>query len=422
MKPKKKLIMKKINKYSAKALFSLQILAFICLLSACKKNEGYNTGPISTDKTKPAVVTNIQVQNLHGSANITYNLPNSENILYVLAKYNINDKTTRETKSSYYTDTVKVDGFATDKDYTVTLYTVSRANVSSDPVTVTVHPDVPYYKLVNPTINITKDFGGVNIQALNPFKKEVGMILIAMDNSTEQLEVSDQHYTNVDTINYSVRGFTATPRKFGVYVTDKFGNISDTTLIDLTPLFETELDKTKFSVYKQPSDSQIGYGWELTYLWDGKTDGYSNGWHTQPGTGKPMQCTFGIGVSAQISRIKIYERPLEYTFFHGNPKDFSWWGSNSDSPADVVLPQSAPAGTVVGDWINLNNYRYPNPPSGLTPGFTNSADEAFVKAGVDFLVPPTAPPVKYLRLLVHDTWGRGDVSHLMEVSVFGKPQ
>lgn len=414
--------MKKINKYSAKALFSLQMFAFVCLLSACKKNEGYNTGPVSTDNTKPAVVTNIQVKNYNGGAYITYDLPTSDNILYVLAQYKINDKTSRETKSSYYTDTIKVEGFATNKAYDVTLYTVSRANVKSDPQTVTVNPDVPFYRLIKPTVSLTTDFGGVNIQALNPNKTEIGVILIALDNQTQALEVNDQHYTNQDTINYSVRGFPSVSRKFGVYVTDKYGNISDTTLLDITPLFETQLDKNKFTVYQKASDSEIAYGWNLPYLWDGKTDGYSNGWHTAPGTGKPMQCTFGIGVTAQISRIKIFERPLEYAFFHGNPKNFSWWGSTAESPQDVVLPQSAPVGTVVGDWVNLGNYRYPNPPSGLQPGFTNAADEKFVQAGVDFVVPASAPAVKYLRLLVHDTWGKGDVSHLMEVTVFGKPQ
>lgn len=414
--------MKKINKFSTKAVLWLGVLALGCIISSCKKNEGYNTGPVSTDQTKPGVITNIKVKNFNGGAYITYDLPNSENILYVLAKYNINDKTARETKSSYYTDTVTVDGFASVKDYDVTLTVVSRANVSSDAVKVTVHPETPFYKLIKPTVAITTDFGGVNISALNPNRKEVGVILIALDKTTELLEVADQHYTNTDTINYSVRGFLSAPTKFGVYVTDKFGNLSDTTIVTLTPLFETKLDKSKFSVYRQASDSEIGYGWDLPYLWDGKTDGYSNGWHTNPGTGKPMQGTFGIGVSAQISRITIWERPLEYAFFHGNPKNFTIWGSNVASPKDVVLPQSAPVGTVIGDWVNLNNYRYPNPPSGLSPGFTNAADEKFVEAGVDFLVPSSAPPVRYLRILVHDTWGKGDAAHLMEVTVYGKPQ
>ncbi|MEO7212611.1 DUF4959 domain-containing protein [Mucilaginibacter sp.] len=414
--------MKKINKYSTKTGLWALAMALVCIIGSCKKNHGYNKEPVSTDKAKPGVVTNVQVKNFNGGAYITYDLPNSENILYVLAKYNINDKTGRETKSSYYTDTVTVDGFADVKDYEVTLTTISRANVASDPVKVTVHPNTPFYKLVKPSVTIATDFGGVAINALNPNRKDLGVILIALDNSTKALEVADQHYTNTDTISYTVRGFPSIPTKFGVYLTDKFGNLSDTTIVTLTPLFETQLDKTKFSVYKKASDSDIGYGWELPYLWDGKTDGYSNGWHTQPGTGKPLQCTFGLGVLTQLSRIKIWERPLEYAFFHGNPKTFTFWGSSKESPADVVLPQSAPVGTVVGDWVNLSNYRYPNPPSGLQPGFTNGADEKFVAAGVDFVVPTSAPPVKYLRLLVHDTWGKGDVTHLMEVSVYGKPQ
>jgi hypothetical protein len=414
--------MKKINRFSTRTTLWLASLVLVCVIGSCKKNEGFNTEPVSTDMTKPGVITNIAVKNFNGGAYITYDLPSSDNILYVLAKYNINDKTSRETKSSYYTDTVTVDGFAAVKDYDVTLTVVSRANVSSDPVKVTVHPNTPFYKLIKPTVTIATDFGGVHINAFNPNRKEVGVILVALDKTTEALEVADQHYTNTDTISYSVRGYPSVPTKFGVYVTDQFGNLSDTTIVTLTPLFETQLDKSKFSVYRQSSDSEIGYGWDLPYLWDGKTDGYSNGWHTQPGTGKPMQGTFGIGVTTQLSRIKIYERPLEYAFFHGNPKNFTIWGSNAASPADVVLPQSAPAGTVIGDWVNLSNYRYPNPPSGLQPGFTNAADEKFVEAGVDFVFPTSAPPVKYLRILVHDTWGKGDVCHLMEVTVYGKPQ
>lgn len=413
--------MKKITKFTNHALMLLPVLLLMAALGSCKKDNG-DREPVSGDKTKPGVVTNVKVQNLNGAANITYDLPNSSNLLYVLAQYNINNKTVRQTKSSYYTDTVKVDGFADVKDYSVTLWAVSRANVMSDPVTVTVHPDTPYYRLIKKTVTIAADFGGVNIQGLNPAKKDVGVILVALDNSTQALEVADQHYTNVDSINYAVRGYSNTPQKFGVYVTDKFGNVSDTTLVTLTPIFETLLDKSKFSVYKTPSDSQTAYGWEVPYLWDGKTDDYSNGWHTAPGGPPPMQCTFSMGVSAQLSRFILWERPDQYAYAHGNPKDFSIWGSNKPAPADAYLPQSAPVGTVVGDWVNIGNYHYPDPPSGLTPGFTNASDAAFVAAGVNFNIPPGAPPIRIFRFLVHDTWSGGDFAHVMEFSIYGNPQ
>ncbi|RZJ59307.1 MAG: DUF4959 domain-containing protein, partial [Flavobacterium sp.] len=130
--------MKNINKW-------ILLLLLVCIaLHSCKKEESYNE-PASTDMTKPSVVSNVKVQNFSGGANITYSLPNSNNILYVLAQYKINGMTTRETKSSYYSDTIVVEGFAKKQAYDVTLYTVSRANVKSDPLVVKVNPDTPPY-------------------------------------------------------------------------------------------------------------------------------------------------------------------------------------------------------------------------------------------------------------------------------------
>jgi hypothetical protein len=131
--------MKSIKKIFKWCLFCVPVIA-LAVLSSCSKNDGFSKGPVSTDTSKPGVITNIRVQNLNGGAYIIYDLPNSNNLLYVLAQYNINDKTIRQTKASYYTDTIKVEGFAASQDYNVTINTVSRANVSSDPVIVKVHP------------------------------------------------------------------------------------------------------------------------------------------------------------------------------------------------------------------------------------------------------------------------------------------
>ncbi|WPU92447.1 DUF5000 domain-containing lipoprotein [Mucilaginibacter sabulilitoris] len=413
-------MMKNIKNYSLLLFLSMLMISII----SCKRNDGYNR-PASTDKTKPAVVTNVKVDNYNGGSYITYDLPKSDNILYVLAKYQIRDKEDRETKSSYYSDTVNVEGFAASKDYNVTLYTVSRSEVMSDPVTVTVHPKTPVFSLVSETSALQTDFGGVNVTALNPQKKSIGVIVIAFDKSTNELEVQEQFYTKSDTINYSVRGFNTDAREFGVYITDKFGNISDTLKKTINPLFEQLLDKSQFSVYQLATDSPIGYGWVLPNLWDGKTDGNSDGWHTNPGALPPWVCTFNVGRTYKLSRFVMWERPDggdKYAFNHGNPKVFSLWGSNVPSPQDAQLPLTAPVGAVVGDWINLANYRYPDPPSGLPVGSTNAADNAFVLAGVNFNVPLNAPVVHYLRLSVSQTWSAGNIAHVMELSLYGQPQ
>jgi hypothetical protein len=390
-------------------------------ITACKKNNGFNT-IVSDDKTKPGVVSNIKVDNFNGGANITYDLPNSSNILYVLAQYKISDNISRETKSSYYQDTVVVNGFAQEKPYEVTLYTVTRANVKSDPVTVTVNPKTPVYALVRPTINLLPDFGGVNITADNPAKKEVGLVFLSYNANTHAMEIQDQFFSSAEKIDYSVTGYKSEEQNFEVYVTDRWGNVSDTLKKSLTPLYEEPCDKSKFTVLNYPSDSPIGFGWILPGLWDGKLDG--NGWHTPlAGEPAPYTCSFGIGNSYKLSRFVLYERiGSEYTYRYANPKEFSLWGSNAAAPQDVRLPLVAAEGTVLGDWVNLGNFKFPDPPSGNKPGETTSADEDFVRKGVSFKVSFQAPPARFLRLSVKNTWGGLAGAHLMEFTPYGTPQ
>lgn len=406
-------------KYESR-LLTLAYLFTICIagLAACAKEDMYND-VISNDQTKPDPVSDLKVINFKGGAHIIYRLPKSGNILYVQASYKINGTAARQAKSSYYSDTITVSGFAESKDYEVSLRVVSRANIMSDEVIITVHPDIPVYKEVLPTVVMTPDFGGVNIRALNISRQPLGVILVLEDPVTKKYEIMDQFYTKQDTIDYSVRGYDTTAKKFGVYITDQWGNISDTVEKVLSPIFETQLDKNKFSVVRMPTDAVIGYGWNLPNLWDGKQDG--TGWHTLPGGTFPLVATWGLGVSAKLSRFTIWQRLGEYTYSHGNPRDFSLWGSDKANPVDQQLPVDAAEGTVVGDWVNMGNYHYPDPPSGARPGAATATDIVFAAAGVGFQVPLASPKVKYLRFAVASTWSGGDFAHFMEITIWGNP-
>src|SRR5882762_11471082 len=124
-----------INRYQH-VLGSMPFMFFIIFFS-CGGSDNY-IHPVSNDTTKPEMVTNVEVDNFNGGAHIVYQLPESENILYVQAEYNIRTDKSRQTKSSYYSDTITVKGFEKSAPYDVTLYTVSRADVKSDPVVITV--------------------------------------------------------------------------------------------------------------------------------------------------------------------------------------------------------------------------------------------------------------------------------------------
>lgn len=394
------------------------LAAAIFALHACSKVKDYNE-PISNDQTKPGAVTNVQVANFYGGSYITYDLPKTGNVLYVKAEYVINDQTgkKREAKSSYYSDSITVEGFAEKKEYEVKLTTVTRANIESEPVYVKVFPDTPVYRLVAKTIRMEPDFGGLNVQTANRNKKPVGAIVLYKPEGSDKYSIYEQRFSDFETMSFSTRGFDTLPKQFAVYITDQWGNNSDTMYQTIKPLFEQELDKSKFFSNALPSDGKIGFGWNLPNLWNGNKGG--TGWHTvQQNVPLPIVCTFGLGVSAKLSRFTLYGRS-GYEYAHGNPKVFSIWGSDSPAPADAVLPVFAEEGTVLGDWTNMGNYNWPPPPSGAPPTAPTATDRAFFNKGTEFNVPFTAPRARFIRLAVSESWSGATFAHAMEITLFG---
>lgn len=395
-------------------------LATAVALHACTKSDVYRE-PNASGKDKPEPVSNVRVTNYNGAAVVRYDLPDNKDLLYVVANYEVRDGVSREIKSSYFFDTLRLEGFHESRDYQVTLRAVSRSNIASDPVTVTVHPDTPYYTLIRKSLALSTDFGGINIQGKNESGSAVAIYTLTVDPVTDKFTIANEHFTNLDSINYSLRGYQPTPTKFGVYVADRYGNVSDTIVATITPGYEEVLNKKKFFNYTMPTDAFIGYGGTVPHLFDDIIDESNGGglWHTTIGTSsRQMQCTFGLGAPYRLTHFLMYFR--DYGGF--NPRNFTIYGSNVDNPADAVTPPGVPQGTTIGDWTALGNFRVPDPPSGLPQGQTNAADRAYVNNGVDFSIPGNIPPVKYVRVIVKDTWFGFDYTCIWEVTFSGVPQ
>lgn len=403
----------------------LLAVAVLLAYASCKKVADYND-VVSNDKTKPGQVTNVKVNNFNGGAYITYTLPDAENLLYVLAEYKINDHTTRQTKVSYYSDTLTVNGFEKSRDYKVTLYAVSRADVKSDPVVVTVHPDTPAYRRVLLTVKLATDFGGVNVQCLNPLKQPIGVIVLTTDSVTGKLVTADQYYTQSDNINFSVRGYDSVSRKFAVYVTDPYGNLSDTVSAVIKPFYEVQLEKSKFSPYILPSDAIPVSTWGVAGLWDGIIGVPGHGWTPAAGQAMPLWCTFDLGETVKLSRYKYWVRVKEYgidfAYSYAEPKTWILWGSAKPLPADIEMPATARAGDTVGDWICLGAYTAYPKPSGLPVGQNTPEDDATAAAGFEFNVPLNSPPVRYIRYECLTNWSNTSGVLIYEMTFWGAPQ
>src|SRR5687768_10964391 len=114
------------------------ILTYACLLLAAACSDEKLISPLNGNDSAPDPVSVTKVESLAGGAKITYDLPDSENLLYVKAVFTVREGLTREVKSSFYVNNLTVEGFPNSDDYQVTLYAVSRGEKMSAPVTVSV--------------------------------------------------------------------------------------------------------------------------------------------------------------------------------------------------------------------------------------------------------------------------------------------
>src|SRR5699024_2117705 len=129
--------------------------------------------PVNKYDVVPPPVSNVQVENLHGGAKISYSVPQNESVLYVMAQYTLRDSLKVKKKSSLYNNSLTIEGFPDTKTYDVKLYSVSRGGKKSEPVEVKIKPLTPPVIQVFRSLIMQPTFGGVNINFLNKNETDV---------------------------------------------------------------------------------------------------------------------------------------------------------------------------------------------------------------------------------------------------------
>jgi len=360
------------------------------------------------DGSIPGPLQNVSVVNLPGAAALTYSFPASSNILYVKAVYENRPGVTREIRASYYNPSMTVDGFADTLPHPVKLYVVTRDEKLSAPVTVTVTPKTPPYILAYRSLLVHADFGGVNIEYKNPAAAELSIVALTPD-SLGAYDQFDAYHTSAGSGSYSLRGFKAENRKFGFFVKDRWGNASDTLTGVYLPLYEELLDKGRFQEVDLPTDIPYAWGMPIPNLWDGIFSGY-NMWHSADKLdGMPMWITFDLGVTAQLSRIGLWQRNQDgFIYAQNNLREFEIYGSAAPNPDGSW-----------GSWTLLAHHTVVKP-SGLPVGQTTTADVAAIEAGELMSVSLSTPKVRYIRVKVLRTWTDGGyAANIAEMSFWG---
>ncbi|WP_316750777.1 DUF5000 domain-containing lipoprotein [Pedobacter gandavensis] len=385
------------------------LIAFLLLMiSGCKQD--VINAPIEKNTGKPGVLSKVSVKNESGQVVLTYALPNDEDLLYVKAVYEIRPGVKREVVSSYYNNKLTADGFGFAGETEVKLYCVNRSEVASEPLIVKVNPTKPPVELVYESLKIIPGFGGPNIKFVNDPKAAV-IIVPLMDTLNNGNWVSlDKIYTQSPAGNLTLRGLKSKATKFGFMVMDRFQNVTDTLIKEITPYSEVRLDRSKFSHLPLPGDVPLAYGTLVSQLWDGNYD--QARWpctYTSESVAEPQTITVDLGTTKALSRFIIIPRTEDGTRFYvrGNVKDYEVWGTNNPT-----------ANGSYDSWTLLGTKSIVKP-SGLPSGTETGEDAAYAKKGWEMEFEPGQPPYRYIRLKCLKNWQNANFMMITQIEVYG---
>lgn len=386
---------------------------FFCLLAiAISSCEESNLEPVEKDDLAPEPISNVTVENLPGAAQITYSLPFDPDLLYIEAEYVSENGTVRQFKSSYYSNTIKVEGFGNTNEYEVKLYAVDRSENRSIPVKISIQPETPPVLSTYNSLQVVPDFGGVTVSFKNLAEADLAIGVCTTDSIGDFI-TANTFYTSRDSANFSVRGYESVSRLFGVFIRDRWGNVTDTLFHELTPIYEVMLDKSKFKEVNLPGDSPVTlWGASMPYIWDGRALPESAGnWGAHTGnvaTGEPMYFSFDLGVVAQLSRFSLQTVTDDKHIFNDvAPRLYEIWGCtefNTDGSFDAWTKL-----------LTVENIK----PSGLPLGMLTEDDRIAGEAGDEANFPLDAPKVRYIRIRCLKNWAGNTNMVISELTFWG---
>lgn len=384
----------------------------LLIMQACKED---THSTINDGGETPTPVINPVVEAFPGAGKISYQLPADENLLCVKATYEAQKGIIREVKASYYTNSLIVEGFGDTLEYKINLYTVGRNNMESEPVVVTLKPQMPpidgIYKSITESVHET--FGGIKFNVNNPTEADVRIYVSTPDSTGEWIN-AETFYTSAASIGLSVRGYDSIPRPFRINVKDRWDNSSETYEQTFKPWFEEKLDKTKFNQVDLPTDQNTPHlaGRTMDLIWN---EGYTNrDFITTLGYGIPQWFTFDLGVKARLSRIVVYNRSSGATYIYnaGAVKQWELFGSMAPNPD----------GSFDSSWIPLRNEPCESfKPSGLPVGEYTNEDIQRQIDGEEFEFDAVDVPVRYVRWRTNEVWGGPSIGHIniVEITLYG---
>jgi len=404
----------------------ISISALLLAFGCADDNHG-RIDQIDRNLAAPEPVEVTKVRPTAGGAVIWVRIPDDKNIKGIVATYKrggveVNSKISR------YVDSLAVEGYADTEEHEIQVCSFNVNEDKSTPVTVKFNPLAPAIRTVTPKLIAAT--GGVKVRITgNEGKSDLAVCLLRDENLGNAGKPLDQikwtevttMFTASDNITLTRRGIEPKEAIFGVYIRDRWGNVSDTLTAVLKPAKESAVPKEGFKGAYLKDDNAFSLENErstypLKGLWDGS--GASETYRFLAVDKVPIPCWFTIdlGCEVKLSRIETLPR-IGYPELFGDahPRNFEFWGS--------LNPSSVAGNGEHGfndSWVCLGKF-IQRKPSGYNPdgkvGIVTPEDIQAFNAGNDFELdneeyPHAYDKVRYLRVVLTSfaSWSMPDMT------------
>lgn len=424
-------------------------IAMLTGLIALSCGDDHVNGPNGSTAI-PAQLKVRDIKNISGASVIYYDRPNDKNLQYVKAVWTTDDGIEYNQTASYYTDSVKVDGFGEEGEYRVKLYSVSSGETYSEPVEVKVNPTRPPYLIAYDNLQILPTFRGIRVLSENLTGAKLAFRTFKKDLSSGEWVETGTEYTINPHIEYFNRGHAPdTLQEFRVQIRDRWGHWSPPKDESCIPWFEVELPKNLFQEvaycnltgdgsyvpdqtgYLLPSNfwghkmhAWSGSDVQFKKLWDGVATASSSCYHTKPFAPLPQHFTIDLGGQYNLSRFVLWPRNDAANLFRGgHPQIIRIYGAtyNGPDPAELTDNLYDPSG-----WQDLGIF-YLSRADGLFdpyPGTNDrtAEDNALIAKGHEMILKASDQKVRYIRVQTIKCFSTNTNSGSVmigEISVFG---
>ena len=384
------------------------LLLLISIVVSCESED-------KKDTTPPGELTITSTEATYGGAIISYTLPNDDDILYVRADYTNGKGEAVFRTVSKHVNQIEVSGFVVEEDVTVSLTVVDENQNKSKAVEHEIRPLQSFIYLVQESIEIVPDLGGVQVSWENIEEKTVFIYLHIADGDEEETRILSSSNA---TENIFVRGLEAKELGFSTKVEDFDGNI--TSLIEegyYTPLFEEKINKDTWALVSNLSIDGNAYEGATVNFWDDVVDTFEtnsdNSYfiinrNDNGGVLRwPLDIVIDLNKKVKINRFKVWQR----AFWYNGPGDQPYYYQSENLRSfDLFVSMDK------SEWALLGSFQIEEP----TNGDISQAllDEAV--AGHNFNLDEISPEFRYLKFSITSNFGSDSFCHGSEISLFGR--